>query len=217
LAAGTLLSKYKDLLVNLLPKGRLWQPQEQPVFKALLASLAEEFCRVEQRALDLLLEADPRQTTEAELLTDWQRLLGLPDECTPAVQTLAEKQQQITQKYTNVGGLSQVFYEALLLDLGFEVFVTNNLNFIAGRARAGDRLTNYFNRVFEAGDEAGNRLSDIGWRFYFEVNMPVAAAEVFEAGDVAGTPLREFTNEVIECTMQKLKPAQAAIFPTFRV
>lgn len=216
MAAGTLLGKYKDLLVNLLPKGRLWQPQEQPVFKGLLDSLANELCRVEQRAIDLLFEADPRQTTQAELLTDWQRLLGLPDECTPEIQTIDEKQQQITQKYTNVGGLSKTFYEALTLNLGFVVIVENRVNFIAGRARAGDKLTNYFNRVFEAGDTAGTQLREIGWRFYFEVNMPIEAATVFVAGSDAGDPIRTFENPVIECTMQKLKPARAAIFPTFR-
>ena len=216
MATGSLLAKYKDLLVNLLPKGKLWEPKEQPVFKALLDAFADEFCRVEQRAIDLLFEADPRQTTQAELLPDWQRLLGLPDECTPEVQTIDEKQQQITQKYTNVGGLSKSFYEELTLNLGFVVIVENRVNFVAGRARAGDKLTNYFNRIFEAGDTAGTPLREIGWRFYFEVNMPIEAATVFVAGSLAGDPLRTFENEVIECTMQKLKPAHAAIFPTFR-
>jgi len=216
LSAGTLLAKYKDLLVNLLPPGKLWVPKEQPVFKALLDSFAPEFCQVDQRARDLLFEADPRQTTEAELLPDWQRLLGLPDECTPEVQTISEKQQQITQKYTNVGGLSKTFYEFLGAQLGFDVIVENQVNFIAGRARAGDKLTNYFNRVFEAGDVAGTPLREVGWRFYFEVNMPIEAATVFVAGSLAGDALKTFENEVIECTMQKLKPAHAAIFPTFR-
>lgn len=208
------IQKYLTLLRNLLPPGRLWRPLDQPVFNSLLQSKAVEFCRVEERVADLLREADPRQSDE--LLDEWEDLLGIPDECTESDRTLSERRSQIVQKLTNVGGLSAEFYEFLAAQLGFSVTVENRLDFLAGRGRAGDALWNYFNRTFVAGSTAGTALKEVGWRFYFNVEMPVAAAEVFEAGDVAGTPLREFTNPLIECTIRKLKPAHAGVTFTFK-
>jgi len=215
LASSSKLQRYKDLLVNLLPEGRLWQIQEQPTFSKLLDSVAQEFCRVDDRVKQMLLEADPR--TASETLDVWEQVLGLPDECTPEGQTLDERRNQIIQKLTNVGGLSKSFYEFVgeqLLDQ--EITVDHRLNFLAGRARAGDRLNNYFNRHFVAGSTAGTLLEDIGWRFYFNVEMPIAAAEHFVAGSLAGDPLREFSNELVECTIKKLKPAHAGVTFTFK-
>jgi uncharacterized protein YmfQ (DUF2313 family) len=208
------IDKYTSLLINLLPQGRLWRPREQPTFLKFLKAVATEFCRVEERVTDALKEADPRESFE--ILDDWERLLGIPDECTETDRSLSERRQQIVQKLTNVGGLSAEFYEFICAQLGFQVTVENRVNFLAGRGRAGDALWNYFNRHFVAGSPAGMALTEIGWRFYFNVEMPVTAVEVFEAGDVAGTPLREFTNPLIECTIRKLKPAHAGVTFTFK-
>ena len=209
-----LIKRYKQLLINLLPLGRLWQPDEQPVFSALLRAIGVELARVDQRVVNMLAEADPR-TTE-EIIERWEAMLGLPDPCIGEILDLNERRNKIVQETTNVGGLSKAYYEYIGSQLGFDITVKNLVNFIAGRARAGDPLTNYFNRHFVAGSTAGEFLSEVGWRFYFNVEMPITAAEVFEAGDVAGTPLREFENPVIECTMMKLKPAHSAIFFTFK-
>jgi uncharacterized protein YmfQ (DUF2313 family) len=206
--------KYKKLLINLLPQGKLWEPGEQPTFDDFLLSIAEELCRAETRVWDLLREADPRQTDE--MVDDWERLLGLPDPCIGEITDLQERRDKILQELTNIGGLSETYYEFVATQLGFPTTdVFDNKNFRAGFSVAGDPLTNYFNRVFEAGDTAGTPLREIGWRFYFTVDLPITAAEVFEAGDVAGTPLREFTNPIMECTIRKLKPAHSAVFFRF--
>jgi len=99
--------------------------------------------------------------------------------------------------------------------LGFTTTVKNWVNFVAGRARAGDPLTNYWNRHFVAGSTAGTVLSDIGWLYYFNVEMPATAVQHFIAGSVAGTPLQTFSNPLIECTIRKLKPAHAGVTFTF--
>ena len=213
MSSAAKLQKYKQLLINLLPKGRLWNPKEQPIFAALLESAAEELCRVDDRGLQMLLEIDPRTLTETE--DKWGETLGIPDECTPEGQTLAEFRIQATQKLTNIGGLSKTYYEFIGSQLGFDITVKNWVNFVAGRARAGDPLTNYFNRHFVAGSVAGTPLEEIGWRYYFNVEMPITAASHFVAGSVAGTPLRTFSNELIECTMKKLKPGHAGVTFTF--
>ena len=207
------IARFRDLLENLLPKGRLWQPKDQPVLRALLGSEAVEFCRVEDRVAQLLLEGDPRTTSE--MLDDWERALGLPDECTPPMQTPAQRVNQIVQKYTNVGGLSKEFYEFLGLQLGFVITVENRVNFIVGRGTVGQALNNYFLDTLEVGEPIGVPLQVAGWRYVWNVEMPATSVEVLEVGEEIGVPLRTFTNPVIECTMQKLKPAHSGVFFTF--
>ena len=213
MSSVTKLAKYKELLINLLPKGKLWQPSDQPTFSDLLESAAQELCRVDDRRQQMLLEVDPRTTFES--LDTWEGVLGLPDECTPEGQTLDERRNQLVQKLTNIGGLSKSFYEFLGEQLGFDITVENRVNFVAGRARAGDPLTNYFDRHFVAGSTAGTFLTETGWLYCFNVEMPITAVQHFVAGSVAGTPLREFSNPLIECTMRKLKPAHSCVTFTF--
>lgn len=208
------IDRYQDLLENLLPKGRLWQPKEQPTFSKFLGSTAVEPCRVEDRVSDLLREADPRITDE--LLDDWERLLGLPDECSPGMQTPDQRRAQVTEKYTNVGGLSKEFYEFTAAQLGFPtVVVSNFVNFVVGRGTVGQPLSNYFLETLQVGEPIGVPLQVVGWRYYWHVDMPATSVETLEVGEPIGVGLREFTNPVIECTMRKLKPAHSGIFFTF--
>jgi len=208
------LAQYKELLINLLPKGRLWRPKDQPTFSKLLESTAQELCRVDDRVKQMLIEVEP--STADEALDTWEGVLGLPDECTPDGLLKSERQNQLVQKLTNIGGLSKTFFEFGGAQLGFVITADNHLNFVAGRARAGDKLTNYFNRHFVAGSVAGTSLTEVGWRFVFGVEMPITAAEHFVAGSFAGDPVRSFSNELIECTIKKLKSARSQVFFTFK-
>lgn len=207
------LAAYRDLLIKLLPKGNLWRPKDQPVFSDLIDSTSQELCRVDDRVKQMFLETDTRTTDES--LDQWEGVLGIPDECTPTGQTTDERRQQASQKLVNVGGLSGAFYEETNQNLGFTTVATNYLNFVAGRARAGDPISNYFDRHFVAGSTAGSLLAEWGWLYYFNVELPSSASEHFVAGSVAGTPLRVFSNELIECTMKKLKPAHSGVTFTF--
>ncbi len=209
------INRYKNLLINLLPGGRLWKPAAQPVFDALLESTAQELCRVDDRFKDLLTEIDPKTTTEA--IERWENILGLPDECSPEAATLDERRTLIVQRLTNIGGISKTFYEFVGDQFGFEIFVNDYLPFRVGQAVVGDELSNDFQETFTVGDTVGTQLTVEGWRTFFEVNMPVEAADIFEVGDnTVGDALREFSNPVIECTMRKLKPAHTGVFFTFR-
>lgn len=215
--ASESLKKYKELLPALLPKGKLWRPNDQPVFKSLLDAFAVELCRVDDKVEDLLFQADPRQATIDEgLIEEYERLLGLPDECTPDDQDLQDRRDQIVQKLTNIGGLSKTFYEFIGDQLGFDISVDNDVNFIVGRSRVGEALTNYFNVPFTVGMTVGEQLLLVGWRYYFSATLPITAANFFEVGsNTVGDPLVEFTSEIMECTLVKLKPAHSAIFFKF--
>lgn len=208
------IAKYKQLIVDLLPRGRLWDVLNQPLLSALLESLAVELARIDDRVGDALREADPRQSVE--LLEDWERLVGLPDECSPENPTIEERRAQVLQRLTSVGGLSAAYYEFLTAQLGYPSTVTKPLPFRVGRSRVGDALTNDFDVSFTVGMRVGEALRNVGWLFYFNVEVPATAATVFRVGhSTVGEPLRDFSNELIECTIKKLKPAHAGVTFTF--
>lgn len=209
------IAKYKQLLSDLLPQGRLWDLLNQPVLSKLIGAMAVEFARIDDQIQIGIIESDPARTEQ--LIDEWERLLGLPDSCSEDDATLEERRLQIVTKYTNVGGLSGQYYEFLTAQLGYPSTVTKWQPFLAGKSRAGDPLTNDFHFQFTAGMPCNQQLENWGWLFYFNVEVPVAAAEVFEAGHgVAGDPLRRFSNHLIECTIKKLKPAYAGVTFTFK-
>jgi uncharacterized protein YmfQ (DUF2313 family) len=74
-------SAYLSQLIGLLPPGDALPREPGSRLERLLAVPAGELARVDGRVEALLTESDPSRT--AEMLTDWERALGLPDECYP--------------------------------------------------------------------------------------------------------------------------------------
>lgn len=74
-------SAYLSQLLALLPPGDALAREPGSKLERLLTVPAAELARVDGRVEALLLESDPAQT--AEMLADWERALGLPDECYP--------------------------------------------------------------------------------------------------------------------------------------
>lgn len=94
---------YLNLLSALLPPGPAWSVEEPSI-----AGSAPSLRRVHQRGDDLMLELDPRTTTE--LIGRWESCCGLPDECIPAgTQTLQQRQQRLDAKVNLTGGLTRHF------------------------------------------------------------------------------------------------------------
>lgn len=77
-------SAYLSQLIGLLPPGDALAREPGSVLERLLSVPAAELARVDGRVDALLLESDPART--AEMLTDWERALGLPDVCYPNFQ-----------------------------------------------------------------------------------------------------------------------------------
>lgn len=210
------IAKYKKLLGQLLPPGRLFDPLNQPVLQKLLEATAVEFARFDDRIDDALREADPRKALE--LLPEWERLVGLPDECTPLGVTLEDRRNQVTQKLTSVGGISLAYYEFLTAQLGFPSTVTDWKEFQVGRSQVGQPLSNDFDIPFQVGQsQVGQQLQRWGWLFMFNVEMPASAADVFQVGlSTVGEPLVSLSNDLIACTIKKLKPAHTGVTFSFK-
>lgn len=218
MADASLVEKYRRILAQLLPVGRAWESVKEDASK-LLKALGTEFARVDERSSDLLAEFDPGTSTE--LLSDWEQLLGLPDECSPLAPDLNQRRQQARQKLAAIGGTSKLFYEQVASNLGFDAVVSDYKAFRVGFSRVGDRLTNPFDPdkdVFRVGrNRVGDQLKIHGWRYIFEVNVEASVVEPFRVGvNRVGQPLVNFGNDIMECTMAKLKPAHTGVFFTFR-
>lgn len=130
------MSQYADLLKALLP------PVAYDITgQALSAELEAEGGQLDdfQAVIDdLLLETDPRTTTQ--LLPDWERVYGLPDVGLTVPQTIEDRRTLLTAKVGATGGLSKPYFKALLERAGYTVLIDQPRGFFAGVNRCGDRL-----------------------------------------------------------------------------
>lgn len=196
-----------------MPNGFAWDLVRED---GMFAAAAKEFCRVDDRIKDFLNEIDPGNAVE--LLTDWEDLLGLPDECSPPGQSVEERQITARAKLGESGGSSASFFEEIADALGFpDTTVENTLPFHVGRARVGDRLTNNYDIRFRVGEmRVGDRLARYGWDFCFQVTTDASNVEPFKVGSsVVGEPLVNFGNTLLNCTILKRKRASTCVFFTF--
>ncbi|WVR18345.1 hypothetical protein y223_00065 [Bordetella phage PY223] len=176
----------------LLPQGLAWPRESDARMRALTRALAEEFARVDARGDDLLREVLP--STTVEMLSDWERAAGLPDPCVPSGQTLQERRNALLSRLAGTGGQSRAFFIELAAYLGFTITITEFRPFRAGISHAGDALYN---------DD---------WRHAWRINAPETTIIEFRAGlSAAGEPLRKWGNELLECVLNRIKPAHTVL------
>ncbi|WP_165184700.1 YmfQ family protein [Caulobacter soli] len=130
-------ASYLTQLQALLPLGAAWNRSPDSVMTAALGAFAEELARIDQRAADLVEEADPRTATE--LLTEWERLVGLPDGCTPIAATIEERRLAVYQRLAGLGGQNAAYFVALAERLGYAAEVRECFPAMIGD-HIGDRL-----------------------------------------------------------------------------
>jgi uncharacterized protein YmfQ (DUF2313 family) len=183
---------YQQALAALLPEGAAWPREPGSVLMRLLGAWAVELERVDARAALLMAETDPAST--AELLADWERVVGLPDECAMQAQTVAERRAALEGRLTSVGGQSKAFFFQLAQRLGYTVTI-DEFESAAAATSAG---------LSFVGDE---------WAHTWRVNVPsTVGITSFRAGSgAAGEPLRAWSNDVIECQFNRIKPAHTRL------
>lgn len=185
---------YTELLRSLLPPGQAFRRDVGTNIERVLTGLAPELSRVEARGEVLAVEVNPLSTTE--LLTDWERVTGLPDKCSGELEaTLQGRRQAVVAKLASVGGQSIPYFIEVARQLGYEITISEFRPFRAGRSAAGDPLTN--------GPE---------WPFVWRVNARETTIISFRAGlSAAGEPLRSWGNSALECKINQLKPAHTLV------
>lgn len=185
--------QYKELLKALLPPGEAFPRDVSTNMDDLLAALAEEWARIEARGENLIVESLP--ATANEMLSDWERVAGLPDKCAGTLETTMQgRRNALVSKLTSTGGQSRDYFIAVAKALGYEITISEFRPFRAGFSQAGDPLTN--------GD----------WVYTWRVNAPETTIIEFKAGlSAAGEALRTWGNDTLECKINQLKPAHTIV------
>lgn len=188
-------SEYSKMFLSLFPRGRAWSREADSVLNSLADAHAEELVRIDERSADLLKERDVRKTLE--LLDDYERDLGLPDECTEEAGTIQMRRLVAYAKYISEGGLNKQTYIDLADDIGFEITI--------------DEFTPCWSGIACSGDPIGDQ-SNI---FYWQINVYVTPESwvYFTSGaSVCGDQLIYVagTAEFL-CVLNKYKPAHTII------
>lgn len=187
------VEEYCSLLKNLLPPGAAFPREPGTEMERVLLGCAVEFARVEGRADALAIDVNPLYTNE--LLTDWERVAGLPDKCAGTLEeTLQGRRSALAAKLRSTGGQSKSYFISVMEALGYEITISEFRPFQAGISTAGDALTN--------GD----------WVYTWRVNAPETTIIYFRAGlSAAGEALRTWGNDTLECKINSLKPAHTIV------
>lgn len=180
---------YKELLKALLPPGQAFPRDQNTDMDTLLDGMAQELSRIDLRGERLMMEANPLGAVE--LLSDWERVAGLPDKCAGTLETTQQgRRNALISKLSSTGGQSVAYFIEVAASLGYVVTIEEFRPFRAGLSFAGDSLTN--------GD----------WVYTWRVRGPEVTIIPFRAGlSAAGEPLRAWGNDTLECKINQLKPA----------
>ena len=119
------VDQYRALLKKLLPPGAAFNRGTGTNLSSLLDGMAEEPARVHDRVGDLMLETMPDTTTE--MLAEWETAWGLPDQCTGALDTLAERRAALLARMVHVGQQSPGFFVRVAATLGYSIVTEENV------------------------------------------------------------------------------------------
>ena len=70
--------RYKQALISLRPRGKIWEPKENSVSDVLATVESKAYTKADDKIAGLIEEADIRTTFDC--LEDWEELYGLEPE-----------------------------------------------------------------------------------------------------------------------------------------
>ncbi|NQE47975.1 YmfQ family protein [Herbaspirillum rubrisubalbicans] len=188
--------QYQAQLLDLLPPGAIWPRDLDTDLADLLLAKADELARVDGRADQLIEEADPRTTSE--LLSDWERVAGLPDQCMDLASTPEERRQRLHQKLVWQGGQSAAFFIELLEALGYP----------------GCTITEF--RPFRANSKCNASLNQGGWRYAWRINVPGSVTiRTMTATSPCNVPIRRWGDSSLACILARYRPAHTVLYISY--
>lgn len=189
------MAGHRDLLAALLP----------PTSYSANAAGVDHSLTAEGAELDRVLSAAPvslgalRPWSYQQYLEDWERVYGLPGACSKGDQLLQERIAQLAVAFLERGGISHAWLKRYAALAGYDITIDEFTPFKAGRASAGDPLTNG------------------AWVYAFRVAAAAVAAREFRAGQsAAGEALRTWGDSTLECIINQHKPAHTIALIAYR-
>lgn len=178
---------------GLLPPGPAWPREDDAFLTRLLSGLSIELARVDDRARRLIDEGDPRTT--AELLEDYERIAGLPDGCVTSggvELSTAQRRQALFGRLTMQGAQSAAYFIALAASLGYTVTITEF-------------------HVYDVNDDVDASIWGQPWSSAWQINAQLNTVFEFTVIDGADDPLASWNNVVLECVLNRFKPAHTTV------
>lgn len=183
---------YLQQLINLTPTGDAFPSDDQTNWVALLSAIAQTCARIDTNAVLLMNEAFPDTTTQ--LLPNWERVAGIPDDCSALGDTYEIRRLNLIAKLTSRGGQSKDYFIGVAAQLGYTVTIFEYRPFRVGISAVGDPLC------------------DARWWFVWRVDSALNTIIWFRAGrSAAGEPLAIWGNERLECVLKKYAPAHTIV------
>ncbi|MDL2226538.1 DUF2313 domain-containing protein [Deltaproteobacteria bacterium OttesenSCG-928-M10] len=200
---------YQRQFLQLQPPGLAWNRRLDSNLGRFWLAAGHGLARVEDEAFRLIDEANPLTTWEA--LPDWERVLGLPDECSELGDTMEIRRADVIAKLNHPVGQSKQYYIDFMAIYGYTIEIRDEWPpFRADVSLAGDR-------TWEAAagtmiDENGDVYVDYyhGWAFVWEVSWVNRYFRRFKVGaDGAGDMLAQWYAEGQQCVWFRAEVSQA--------
>lgn len=189
---------YAEALSSLLPTGPAWPRDADAALMHLVDGLSQTWGDVDGRAFRLLAqETDPRLTID--MLSDWERAFGLPDDCMGAATTIQERRNRLISRMIQIGGQSRAFFIGVAAALGYTITIEEFSPIMGGISRGGDDS-------WQAGSP------DI--RFYWVVHVSDTPIWWFRGGVGEGGKDHHAEWAAIfdlECLIRRYKPAHTYV------
>ncbi len=183
---------YVEQLKKLTPEGLAWPVEDDSNWIKLITAIAQEMARVDAMCATLVDESFPDTTTQ--LLPNWERVAGLPDECTELGETYEVRRKNLIAKLVARGGATPQYFIDVAAALGYEITITEF-----------DPFRVNINAV-------GDALNGVNWQFVWQVNSALNTIIWFRAGlSAAGEALAVWGNDRLECVINRLKPAHTTV------
>ncbi|MFZ9921987.1 MAG: putative phage tail protein [Candidatus Nanopelagicaceae bacterium] len=184
---------YKNLLNELIPQGLAWNPNPDSNLQKLISGESIEFARLEEEALRVLREINPYTTTE--LISEWVDIALGDHRCEGLSSSAEELKRAILARLISLGGSDRIYFQEVAKAAGFLVKVSDGFQqFRAGRDRCQDRV-----------------LAN-GFAYTWNVRARTNTLSFFRAGlSRASDRLIYFSNALLECVMNQVKPAHTSI------
>lgn len=186
---------YRHQVNALLPRGPIWKRSVGGKLDAILYALEREAARIDNRALAVLDEADPR--TSYEEIERWFFDYGIPSQCIAALADPSQEQmrQELIAKITSNLGLTKAFFESLASTLGYNASVE----------------TYTAHTVTDPVDDA---LRGIEWTSAMTLGIRVKAngdADYLKVTWAVKEPLARWGDALLECIIRALAPANVHV------
>lgn len=187
---------FRAALQALLPRGAAWPRHEDAVLTRFLGALAARHAALHARTGGLS-ERESFPPLTAELIGDWERALGLPDECSADLTLLEQRRAAVVARLTERLAPTPATIEAVSLAFGVRVSVVE---------------FGFYNCEMDCEQP----ITDEAWAHAFQVWGSGRVVTDATCEDDCERPLRAWSTLPHECAVRRLAPAHTVpLFGSF--